>query len=257
MNTILMVMLICPWMTVPFIIANDLDPIPFNLHGLFRPSWDRYLLTNILLYSFRAILCLTLFIETSRSLAIFLIPAGFPLKIRQYCINSLTFKAQKTFRSYSSFLWDFVVYNRILIISKIAMSSFGQLLSVYLALDFVVIIDFGYALIVLHQAFPLHLYLLICGSYGLALQIPLWGMKNEASCFESSKTVLRSWSCLVLVYPRKKLLKRIVKGLAPLKCHGQIADVNLFYFKRSTIVTFLWTMFIHTVNAVLSFPIKK
>jgi hypothetical protein len=261
MMTTLVICVLYPWAILPFTLINNLDPTYFLFDFISRHFLvDQGQQQDIWIYftfSCRVLYCSFLFIETARFIMPLLLLGAITIKIRQFCGEVLQWRVTNNLLSYDTFFMDFKHYVWVSLVLSRINYSLGQLVSILLALSGIVVTVVGYVVIAMHSILPMKESLLFCFVYVMGLKICLWALSNEASTFEISKEVLRLWNFSVKSFSRKDLLRRKLRGLTPWRFYTRAGGVNLFYFKRSTIIAFFGTIFTHTVTAVLSFRLVK
>jgi hypothetical protein len=254
---------ITPWISAPLLVWNDLDPMAFihHSHNSMKQSWNAtalQIVANILLYTFRTVIVVFSLVETERAVAFFLVPGGFSVLIRLFTVDALVYKATKGITSYVLFQRDYMIYKRLLVLMRAIVYCVGQVVFIFLGLVMILAVILGYINIVFHGTISLPLFFVILSVYVSLLWVTSWGIQNEVYPYESSLRLVHLWyrSSLKMMCNRK-LMRKKLKGLTPLKFYGQAADVNLFFFNRSMVVTYFGTIIIHTANVVLSFPHNK
>jgi hypothetical protein len=76
--------------------------------------------------------------------------------------------------------------------------------------------------------------------------------------YERSEELLRCWPVGTLNFyfggMRRKYLKKVLKSLRPIRLYTVIENCRFFWFKRNTKITYWSTIFLNTINLLLTFP---
>jgi len=206
-----------------------------------------------LFFLIRFIFDLYVFFEAIRLLCFKIFTGLFTMKLRLSCIHLILRKLARSTSTFN-FLSCYLTYVELYLINSYINYYFAQSIALLMGSVFLTLIILGFALVRLSHFFPT--YLLIGGAalYISALIATQWLFKNEIETHEKSLSFIRSCETRRLELPNSQFWRCKFKGLKPLQLYVGSGLSNLFYIKRSTVMTFFEVGAIYTINAILGVP---
>jgi hypothetical protein len=144
------------------------------------------------------------------------------------------------------------IYRRMLLSLKHLNSVAGTFLLTTIVATFVLIVCFGYCSIALHSELSVLITLVSIFSVTCLMGTVLWLLHVEMMCYENSTECLRNFKLnAASMGSGRGVWKKRVNCLAPFKFYPSIGSMELFYIKRSTVISYLEMVVSYIVNAVV------
>jgi hypothetical protein len=154
------------------------------------------------------------------------------------------------------FIFCYLTYTKLVIISVIVCKSFGFLLYVMMGASMIIIVLCGYSTVVLQSVIPLQYYWLFPVGTVLAPVATAQVLTFSIFCYEQSKELLRQWNYTVLGASNRKFMLKKVRAMPMIRFYACAFECNFYFLKQSTITTFFNVVTTHTITSVLLVPLN-
>jgi hypothetical protein len=202
----------------------------------------------------RYLITLSVISESIRLIVTIFLTGVFIQSLRLFCVEMIYNRSLRV----CLLRRHYTIYRQMLISLNYFNSSFGNLLCTVLSVGFVLIICFGYCSLATNTELPTLICIMLPIATASVSAVILWVLHIEMTCFERSTECLTK---LKLSTSRlgtsRRFWTRKLKELTPLRFYPCFGDMELFYIKKSTLMTYFQMAISHIASIVLGLRIRN